>query len=207
MGAAADCEAILDSWWGQPVNTATAFAFVVGALVIAKGKQRVTAALLVAFVGVGSIAFHGPMPKGAELAHDISIMWVLAWILLTETGNTRWWLPVFALTGLASATPAVADPSQSFMAAAVILSQVRRPNRRRLLALGVLAAGAIVGTLSRTGGPLCNPNSLLQGHGLWHLASAAALTIWALNHEDGVGRVDSRSWPVGGRHAGEQGGV
>jgi hypothetical protein len=40
--------------------------------------------------------------------------------------------------------------------------------------------GAVVGTLSRTGWPLCNPDSIWQGHGFWHVASAAALAIWAL---------------------------
>jgi hypothetical protein len=44
----------------------------------------------------------------------------------------------------------------------------------------LLGFAAIVGRLSATGGPLCRPESLLQGHGFWHLAAAIAVTWWAL---------------------------
>jgi hypothetical protein len=46
--------------------------------------------------------------------------------------------------------------------------------------LAALAAGAAAWTLGRTGGPLCDPDSVLQGHAAWHLLSAAALAAWAL---------------------------
>ena len=42
-----------------------------------------------------------------------------------------------------------------------------------------LALGVIVNGLSRTGGPLCRPDSLLQGHAAWHVLSAVSLTSWA----------------------------
>jgi len=47
------------------------------------------------------------------------------------------------------------------------------------LAAGALALGGLVHGLSRTGGPLCRPKSLLQGHAAWHVLSAAALAAWA----------------------------
>jgi hypothetical protein len=136
----------------------------------------------VASIGVGSIAFHGPMPFWGEFIHDVSIIVTLVWVLLVETHRTRFWPPGFAVAAAASITPVVADPVQAVLAVAVLAAVAfpiqKRP--RRLQAVAILALGGVVGTLSRTGGPLCNPDSLWQGHGFWHLAAAASLAIWGL---------------------------
>jgi hypothetical protein len=135
---------------------------------------------LVATIGVGSIAFHGPMPPWSEFFHDISIVLALVWLLLVETRRTHWWPLGLALAAAASITPVIADPVQAALAAAVIVC-VAVPRRRRVLrlqAVSILAVGGLVGTLSRTGWPLCNPDSIWQGHGFWHLAAAAALAVW-----------------------------
>jgi hypothetical protein len=60
------------------------------------------------------------------------------------------------------------------------LIEVRRSlagRRPPLLAAAVFSAGVVVWFLSRTGGALCNPDSLIQGHALWHVAAAAAVGI------------------------------
>jgi hypothetical protein len=179
-GAAADCERILDSWWGQPVNTATCIGFLIGGIVIWRmGTDRV-AALLITAIGVGSIAFHGPMPFWGEFVHDITIVWSLVWVILVELGRQRLVPSLFAVTGLLALTPAIADPSQALLAIAVLVMQLRIQDHRnlRLVGVGLLGVGALIGRLARTGWPLCDPDSLLQGHGFWHLCSAAALTIW-----------------------------
>ena len=62
-------------------------------------------------------------------------------------------------------------------AAALAVATEARPARRRFslaAALG-LGAGIAVHGLSRTGGPLCRPDSLVQGHAVWHVLGAAAL--------------------------------
>jgi hypothetical protein len=46
--------------------------------------------------------------------------------------------------------------------------------------LALLAGVAVIGRLGATGGPLCDPESVLQPHGLWHVGAAAAVTWWAL---------------------------
>jgi hypothetical protein len=179
-GAAVDCERILDSWWGQPINTATCVGFLIGGIVIwRRGTDRV-AALLTTAIGLGSIAFHGPMPPWGEWAHDVTIVWALVWVILVELGRQRLAPGAMALTGLLAFTPAVADPSQALLAIAVLVMQLRaRDHRRlRLVGVGLLAAGALIGRLARTGWPLCDPDSLLQGHAFWHLCSAAVLTTW-----------------------------
>lgn len=181
-GAAVDCERILDSWWGQPVNTATCLGFLVGAgIVWWMGADRV-AALLIAGVGAGSIAFHGPMPLWGEAVHDVTIIWSLVWVILVELGRQRLWVVAFLLTGLVALTPAIADPGQATLAIAALALQVTARDYRvlRTICVGLLSLGASIGTLSRTGWPLCDPYSLWQGHGFWHLASAAALTLWAV---------------------------
>ena len=179
-GAAVDCERILDSWWGQPVNTATCIGFLIGGIVIWwRGADRI-AALLITAIGVGSIAFHGPMPPWGEFVHDVTIVWALVWVILVEVGHHRLSPIAFVLTGVLAATPAVANPSQTLLTIAVLVIQMwTRDHRRvRLAGVGLLALGALIGTLSRTGWPLCDPDSLWQGHGFWHLCSAAALTTW-----------------------------
>jgi hypothetical protein len=179
-GAAVDCERILDSWWGQPVNTATCVGFLIGgAYLWWKGPDRVAAALTAA-IGVGSIAFHGPMPFWGEFVHDVTIVWALVWVILVELERPRLLLIGLSVTGLLALTPSVADPSQALLAIAVLAIQLRARDHRTLrrAGMGLLALGALIGTLSRTGWPLCDPDSLWQGHGFWHLCSAAALTIW-----------------------------
>lgn len=139
-----------------------------------------TTSLLVAGIGVGSIAFHGPMPPWAEYLHDVSIVATLVWVLLVEMKREHLWPIGFALAAAVSVTPVVADPAQAVLAVAVV-GFVIVPNQKRglrLQAVAILAVGGLVGTLSRTGWPLCNPDSIWQGHGFWHVTAAAALAVW-----------------------------
>jgi hypothetical protein len=45
-------------------------------------------------------------------------------------------------------------------------------------AVAALAAGVAVNLLTRTGAPLCRPDSLLQGHALWHVLTAVGAGVW-----------------------------
>ena len=122
------------------------------------------------------------MPRWGEFVHDLTIVVTLVWVILVESQRTRLWPLAFALATAVSITPVVADPAQAALAVGVIAAVALSPHqrRRRLAAIAILAAGGIVGTLSRTGGPLCNPDSFWQGHGFWHVAAATALAIWGL---------------------------
>jgi hypothetical protein len=40
------------------------------------------------------------------------------------------------------------------------------------------AAAIVVNLLTRTGAPLCSPDSLLQGHAAWHVLTATAIALW-----------------------------
>ena len=178
-GASVDCERVLESWWGQPVNTSTALAFVLAGILVYLRTASIPAGVLIAGVGVGSVAFHGPMPPWGELLHDLTIGWVLIWVVLVETDRQRLWPYGLGGVALGMLTPQIADPTQALLAAAALGIIWRHRHPHRLWILLLLAAGGLVGRLARTGGPWCDPDSTWQGHGFWHLAAASALALWA----------------------------
>lgn len=85
--------------------------------------------------------YHGPMPPGAEVVHDASLV----------------------------AVPATA------LAVAWRRRSLPRPPAA---AMAAIAAGVVVNLLTRTGAPLCRPDSLLQGHALWHVLTAVGIGAW-----------------------------
>jgi hypothetical protein len=182
MGAFGDCELIGPGILGQPVNTLTTLPFfVLGLLLVSRGGARWVGVALIA-TGAGSFVFHGPMPAWGEWAHDVS----LAWLIATIGGRgTRWerWSRLPALLGLAlvfAVIPIAADPvavALTVVVGASILAS--RPPITELIPLGLLAVVAILGRLGSTGGPLCDPGSIWQLHGLWHVGAAVAVTWWA----------------------------
>ena len=69
-----------------------------------------------------------------------------------------------------------------------------------------LGLGAVANVLSRTGAPLCRPDSLLQGHALWHVLTAVGaalwLACWSKPGGDAVGRDPADQASEGARPAG-----
>lgn len=147
--------------------------------------------LLVAGIGIGSVIQHGPDPAWSDLVHDLPLAATLALVaadavadLLGRSRAWWWWaLPTTALVPLIVAAPRAGDLAQAALAAvAVVLTVVRarerpRPRRRIGWSLALLAVGSAIGTLSRAGGPLCDPGSLWQGHAVWHVLASAALVV------------------------------
>jgi hypothetical protein len=64
------------------------------------------------------------------------------------------------------------------LAAIGVAARRRTFPRPPAAALVALAAGVAVNVLSRTGAPLCRPDSLLQGHAVWHVLTAAGAALW-----------------------------
>jgi hypothetical protein len=100
-----DCEALHDGWLAQPVNALSSIAYIVaGTYVLRRGGPGTPAlALALGVVGVGSVLYHGPVPPGAELAHDGSIV-ALA-VAVPIAWRRRWlrWPPAAALVAGAAA--------------------------------------------------------------------------------------------------------
>jgi len=162
---AGDCERLHDGLVAQPVNTASALAYVaVGAWLIGRGLRPDTAGRsspaqprTVAFgaavvaAGVGSLDYHGPGSPAARLLHDGGLYAVVGLVA---------WHEIARRVGRARRTP--------------------RGRAAYLAALAATAAGAACWWAGRTASPWCDPDSLLQGHAAWHLLGAAALACWAL---------------------------
>jgi hypothetical protein len=155
---AGDCERLHDGLIAQPVNTASALAYVaVGTWLL--GRRQPVFGLAVAAAGIGSVDYHGPGSPAARLLHDGGLYAVAGYVAWHEVarrvGQARQvgtWLPWTALP----------------------------PARRGayLTALAAAAAGAACWWAGRTSSPWCRPDSVLQPHAAWHLLSAAALAAW-----------------------------
>jgi hypothetical protein len=205
MELAAVCERYGAGFLGQPANAITSAAFVVagaGILVAAgrngrhrdgqvRDRQTVIFALIVSGIGVGSFIQHGPHPDWQAYAHDLPLAAVLVFVATDAVSDLTgrelspaWWLvPTGAMVPIVTIGATASSIVQAVMAAVAIgLNLVRarvRPALRRTLhaALAMVAAGALIGTLTdRTS--LCQADSLLQGHAVWHVLAAAAL--WRL---------------------------
>jgi hypothetical protein len=147
---AGDCERLHDGLVAQPVNTASALAYVaVGAWLL--GRRQAVFGLAVVAAGVGSVDYHGPGSPAARLLHDGGLYAVVGLVA---------WHEIARRVGRARRTP--------------------RGRAAYLAALAATAAGAACWWAGRTASPWCDPDSLLQGHAAWHLLGAAALACWAV---------------------------
>jgi hypothetical protein len=195
-----DCEEIRSGLIAQPANAVSSLAYVAGgAWVAARGVQSGQPAAvafggLLGAVGVGSVLYHGPCPPGAQAAHDASLAAALGLVVLHNTaamtGRDRT-VPGGVQLGAAAAAAIPVLPRGRFtnlvaavLGVAAIATEAlsvrdHRPAPPAAAAAGTLALGALLNVLSRTGGPLCRPKSVLQGHAAWHVLSAFSFTSWA----------------------------
>lgn len=155
--------------------------------------SRLVLAVLVAGIGVGSAIQHGPDPAWSDLAHDLPLLATLAFVAadavadLTDRRRRWWWwsVPTVGLVPLILGAPRVGDLAQvavAVVAVALTLLRARdRPRSTRAIvwSVGLLAVGATIGALSRSGGPLCDPDTIWQGHAAWHVLASAALVVLA----------------------------
>ena len=153
-----DCEALRDGLLAQPTNALTSAAYVVAGVVVwirIPPQRRIgpggAYALLLGLVGVGSILYHGPQPPGSKFLHDAPIPLLL--LLIAAVAGHR-------LLHRRSVAPGA--------------------TRARLLTLaGIGAVAGLAYVFGRTGSPLCDPDSWLQLHGVWHIATAVAFVVVA----------------------------
>jgi hypothetical protein len=202
-----DCEHIGQALLAQPANTLSSLAYaVVGLLLLwrAFGRRPYTRLASVVYaatvigVGVGSAAFHGPMPVWGRFAHDLSIAAVLAVIIgydvaFARGAPVRDGLTVFGvLVGACAVTlaiwPDTANALDAVLIAAALVGEVavvRSPAgrvtvRTRLWIAGAcaLTIGALLNGLGRTDAPLCDPGSAVQLHAVWHVVTAFVLWLY-----------------------------
>jgi len=203
-----DCEAFRRGFFAQPANVTSSFTFLIvgGALALWAARQApgrrllpLIYAALVAANGVGGALFHGPAWTGSAWLHDMALAGTLIFILLYDVRALRpmTTLQLLGAGGVALAVvgmtlagvPQAANLINAVFVALVLGTELvaARPRysyRKARQAYAVLVAALIVGVaanlLSRTGGPLCARDSLLQGHALWHICMAIALGAWGV---------------------------
>lgn len=199
-----DCEA-RDLGSIQPVLFATSWAYVVVGLALVWWVARrpdvsrwwgwVFAAGLVT-TGLGSVDYHGFAVAPQPLAHDfglaVALLVALGIDLTKLTRNPRLGAGVaIGIGGLGAVALVIwpqVSPALAGVVGAVLIATEFLVYRRGLRTLSWTQPAALVALLlgfaafavSRTGGPLCAPDSWLQGHGVWHVMGAIALGLWAL---------------------------
>jgi hypothetical protein len=198
--AAADCERRDDWFLEQDVNAWTALAYVAaGVLVIAVVVRRALPRAFVAFgvlaagEGAGSLLFHGGSGRFAEYLHDGPLIGIVGFMAgwhagrLHRPGDAATGSLVGAGIGLVAGVVASAVEATSAVAAVLglVVATAEFVARRRGLprvwsgALIVLAAvSAATWFAGRTDSAVCDEQSWLQPHGLWHVLSALVLVGW-----------------------------
>ncbi len=204
-----DCEAIGDGLLAQPVNALTSLAYVAVAVWVVVWSRRLDPserryaaayAAVLAAIGLGSVAFHGPMPSWAKFVHDLPIALLFVVVLaqaLAAAGPGRRGVVALGIAGTVVALtagfwflPGVTIGLSGVVAVAALGAETRRWVARRTPpppetlrafagAVGLFLVAAGLNALGRTGGPLCDPETLLQLHGLWHVLGAVAFGLLA----------------------------
>lgn len=196
-----DCEARSGRLWEQSVNTWSSLAYVLAGVLLAAAATRrrfplgaVVLGAAIALEGVGSVLFHGAESEISLALHDLALFAVAGYIVGWHAGrlwqSAESWSVAGAGVGLIAggsiwlvergSTNAIVGAS---VAAIVVLDVLARrrgltPVASRGLVLFALVA-VVVWFLGRGDSPLCDPESPLQFHALWHILSAMLLLGWA----------------------------
>jgi hypothetical protein len=151
------------------------------------------------FQGVGSMFFHGGLTVWGSALDAMSMFAIAGLLVLTQFVRLEWlrpqsvvkvWLGLLTAGLLAGfeSPPLVAGLVfvlfLAILATEVRLSSLGRSARGTLFRVGLAVHVASVAVWFFSAGeglPLCRPDSMWQGHGLWHLGAAGAVTLMVLH--------------------------
>jgi hypothetical protein len=162
----------------------------------------------IVFVGIGSVVLHGPDPSWALWFHDLGVLSVLLLLAVRAVGRVLGW-PIarrFVVVGAGIAVlafdlavvPTSTVPAAWALVLIAALGELVAHRRRdrsspgprarstlRLLAIATVAVAGAAYLFGRSASPLCNPDSLLQWHAVWHVlvAASAVLAAAAAGHD------------------------
>jgi len=202
-----DCEALGGGALAQPVNAITSLSYViVGAVIAASaartGRERPSSfvyAACLAAVGLGSVAFHGPQTSGSQVMHDLPILITALFVLnhdvavIRQTRRHVWWTfgaAAVIATGISVISTEATAVLTGVVIVGVLIAEVvidRRGlreidrRRQRQAQVAIIAVAAVAGAswlLGRSNSPVCEPDSLVQLHGLWHVISSVIFGLW-----------------------------
>lgn len=188
------CERPRPEPFRQPADTWSNVAYVTaGGLLLGTGEVQAAAfGLLCVLLGAGSAWFHGTLTFSGEWL-DVWTMFVIVGFLTARNlrrlglvGAPGQALAFAALSGLGALVETSLPGRVPPFAAAVVLYVIseRRTwpaaaageKRRFLAALGFFLAALGIWCLDRSG-VACAPESLWQGHALWHVLCAVSLGL------------------------------
>jgi hypothetical protein len=166
------------------------------------GAYAIAYGALVLFLGPGSMAFHGSLTRVGGWLDTLSMITFISFLLaydlarvartdhrpaLVMVAFATWSAGLALLTWFADGTGV--GVFAVLVAAAVVLEVaiawkrlggvLRRPVPWLIAAIGLFVVALVIWALSRSGGQLCTPTSLLQGHAIWHVL-AMAVVPWLL---------------------------
>lgn len=197
--ALGDCEAVRDGILGQPVNALSSLAYLVAGVPLVGqlraapvGQRRWLFAFCLATAanGLGGVAFHGPGGPLSRWVHDTAVLATLGIMAGSDLRALRRRSdagvgPILIIVGASGAfalVPTISSVAQWLFAAGLAVGELAMFSAGRRRGFGLLAgvgvAAVVVFAASRTGGPWCRPDSLLQGHALWHGLTAVLLWRW-----------------------------
>lgn len=144
-----DCECVREGFVGQPANTLSS----------------------ASYVGVAAWLLAGPRRRHRD--------WWAWWCLGVGVGSMGFHGPGGRIGKL------VHDVSVDVLALSLVGSGLLpgddgrvRLRRGQLEAIALLGAGAVIHQATQTGRRGCRPESVWQGHALWHLVSALGVARW-----------------------------
>lgn len=150
---------------------------------------------LVIFLGIGSIYFHGSLTRIGGFVDNFSMLLYITFLIvynlfrvrMIDTRPIYFVVLLFLLNSILAIPVYVIDDLGTALFAALVIvyivievwiiatapGGVRRKPVWFIVSVAAFAVAMIVWRLSWTGGAWCDPDSLLQGHALWHVLSMA----------------------------------
>jgi glycerol-3-phosphate O-acyltransferase / dihydroxyacetone phosphate acyltransferase len=200
VAASADCERRDDWFLEQDLNAWSSLTYAVGGAIVAwevfRRRLPPAAAVLAALLaaeGAGSWLYHGTGGDLAQFLHDVPLIGALAFVAGWHAGRLVGSADRGSLIGVAvglvtASTLFVVARDATNVTVAVTIVVVAVTSlvawRRQLPAvwsvplLAVSAFAVTAWVLGRSDSALCDPDSWLQPHALWHLLTAVVAVGW-----------------------------
>ncbi len=195
-----DCE-LRDDWFlEQDLNAWSSLAYVAAGVLLAWEVHRSRLpraayglAAVLAAEGIGSLLYHGAASDLSQFLHDVPLIGALAFVAGWHVGRLRDRADAGSLAGLAVGLAvstvlwAVAPEATNVTAAVavVVVFTASLVARRRgmagvwswpLLLLGAVAVS--MWALGTPDSPVCDADSWLQAHAVWHVLTAVVALAW-----------------------------
>jgi hypothetical protein len=166
------------------------------------GFYAIAYGAVVLFLGPGSMAFHGSLTRFGGWLDTLSMILFITFVLFYDAErifrfSERTFFGLYAgLAAVLGAFTWFVDGSGTIVFGVGVLLAVllevafglwgigvKRPLSRWLAAgIGTFILAIIIWRLSWTGAPLCVPDSILQGHAVWHVLAEAVAPFFFFLH-------------------------